>query len=213
MIDSTERARTAAGRLAAAATIACGLVVLYILRPAASPLAVPAELRTLAEPLVELVDLTTVLAATVALSVVAMIRRLPYGVAAVLIVSVGANLTAALARNWVPDAPAALLPNGHVVAVTALYGSALLVCAPRFRPVLAGLGFVAVVAVTAAAVTVETTSPAGALAAIAVSVFWWTVASALMQFSPVAAERESLRPDTAAIALSRSHSHSQSLPF
>ena len=88
------------------------------------------------------------------LAIVAAMRKLSYGMGAVLLLCIGANLTSAAVRAWESDAPSVLLPSGHVVAVTALYGSALLVSAPRFRPVIAGLGFGVVLGVAGAAVMI-----------------------------------------------------------
>ncbi|NLG56084.1 MAG: hypothetical protein GX542_10650 [Rhodococcus sp.] len=203
MFDPTTRVRGAVGRVVFAATVLAALVTLYILEPTSASISPSEEIRSLAAPIAEAIDLTLVLAATVVLAIVAMVRHLPYGVAAVLIVSIGANLTSGLAGSWLPNTPLDLLPNGHIVAAVALYGSALLVCAPRFQPALIGLGFTSVVAITAAAVVAEPTSIYGALASIGVGLMWWALGSALMQFSPIAAERESRRADTAAIALSR----------
>nr|WP_240945596.1 hypothetical protein [Rhodococcus sp. HNM0569] len=163
----------------------------------------PEQIRTMAEPVLTAVDVTTVMAATVVLSVVAMIRRLSYGVAAVLTLTVGANLGSALVRVWADGAPEAILPSGHVVAAMAVYSTGLLVASPRFKPVVSGLGAVVVLAVVAASLASEPVGLPGIAAAGTITAIWWAVASIIMVYSPIAAERERQRPDPAAMALVR----------
>ncbi|WP_160103522.1 hypothetical protein [Rhodococcus sp. T7] len=203
MTESTSRLRHSVRRLAFAAAGVVALCALYLIRPESSGLVLPEALRPVAEPVIQAIDVTTVLAAAVVLAIVAAMRKLSYGMAAVLLLCIGANLTSAAVRAWESDAPSALLPSGHVVAVTALWGSALLVSAPRFRPVIAGLGFAVVLGVAGAAALVETSGIFGLAASLIIFAIWWALASTLMLYSPVAAEREERRPDTAAIAFSR----------
>ncbi|XGU20773.1 hypothetical protein ACETU7_10295 [Rhodococcus sp. 3Y1] len=118
-------------------------------------MSVPEQVRALAEWTVGRFDVTAVLAATTALAVVSMVRGLPYGIGAILLLGMGANLTNAAFGSWLPDVPQDLLPSGHVAAATALYCSAILISAPQWRPVVAGLGFVGVAAIGASALAAE----------------------------------------------------------
>jgi membrane-associated phospholipid phosphatase len=98
------------------------------------------------------------------------------------------------------------LPSGHVAAATALYCSAILISAPQWRPVVAGLGFVGVAAIGASALAAELSGLFGVIAGILITLVWACAAAILMARSPIAAKREELRPDTAAIAFSRHRS-------
>ncbi|MEV0948220.1 hypothetical protein [Rhodococcus sp. NPDC049939] len=203
MIDSTNPLRRSVYRLAVAAAGVVALLSLYLVNPELPTLTLPEIFRPVAEPVVEAVNVTSVLAATTIVAIVAAMRKLPYGMAAALMLCIGSNITGAGIREWASDTSATLLPNGHVVAIIALWGAALLVTAPRFQPVLVGLGFVVVVAVAGAVALVDPISVPGIVASLLVGAIWWALASAVMLYSPAAAERERQRPDTAAIAFSR----------
>ncbi|WP_084721672.1 hypothetical protein [Rhodococcus marinonascens] len=203
MIISTSSLRRSVHRLAVAAAGAVSLGALYLVRPSSSALMFPEALHPVAVPVIDAIDITAILAVTVVLSVVSMMRKLPYGIGAVLVLSLGANLTGAAVRAWASDTAPALLPSGHIVAFAALCGSALLVAAPRFRPVISGLGFAGLLGVAGASAMVEPISVFGIAASLVIAAIWWALASTLMLYSPVAAEREERRPDTAAIAFSR----------
>ncbi|NRI67753.1 hypothetical protein FEZ60_19730 [Rhodococcus sp. MS16] len=189
--------------LALAALCAAALGILYFLRPDSPTVTVPESLRSVADQIVRIVDVTAVLTATAALAAVSMIRTLPYGIGAILMLGVGANLTSAALGSWLTDAPTALLPSGHVVAAAALYGSAVLISAPRWRPVIVGLGISGVAAVAVSVVATEMSGIFGVVAGLLIAAAWGCVAAILMEHSPVAAKREAARPDTAAIAFSR----------
>ncbi|MDV8008572.1 MULTISPECIES: hypothetical protein [Rhodococcus] len=190
--------------LAAIAVVALG--ILYFVRPTSPGLSVPDHVRTLAEWTVGRFDVTAVLAATTALAVVSMVRGLPYGIGAILLLGMGANLTNAAFGSWLPDVPQDLLPSGHVAAATALYCSAILISAPQWRPVVAGLGFAGVAAIGASALAAELSGLFGVIAGVLIALVWACAAAILMARSPIAAKREELRPDTAAIAFSRHRS-------
>lgn len=201
--ESNSTLRRSVHRLAVSAAGVVLLCALYLVKPASTALSFPEPLRSIADQVISVVDVNSVLVATVVLAVVATVRKLSYGIGAILLLCLGANLTCAAVRAWASDAPTVLLPSGHVVAVAALYGSAILVSAPRFRPVVAGLGFALILGVAGAAALVEPISIYGLVASLVVASIWWALASILMLYSPVAAEREALRPDTAAIVFSR----------
>jgi hypothetical protein len=201
--ESNSTLRRSVHRLALSAAGVVLLCALYLAKPASTALSFPEPLRSIADQVINVVDVNSVLVATVVLAVVATVRKLSYGMGAILLLCLGANLTSAAVRAWASDAPTVLLPSGHVVAVAALYGSAILVSAPRFRPVVAGLGFALILGVAGAAALVEPISVYGLVASLVVASIWWALASILMLYSPVAAEREALRPDTAAIVFSR----------
>ncbi|QTJ65151.1 hypothetical protein HYG77_05740 [Rhodococcus sp. ZPP] len=203
MTESNSTLRRSVHRLAVSAAGVVLLCALYLVKPASTALSFPEPLRSIADQVISVVDVNSVLVATVVLAVVATVRKLSYGIGAILLLCLGANLTCAAVRAWASDAPTVLLPSGHVVAVAALYGSAILVSAPRFRPVVAGLGFALILGVAGAAALVEPISIYGLVASLVVASIWWALASILMLYSPVAAEREALRPDTAAIVFSR----------
>ena len=136
-----------------------------------------------------------------------MVRGLPYGIGAILLLGMGANLTNAAFGSWLPDVPQDLLPSGHVAAATALYCSAILISAPQWRPVVAGLGFVGVAAIGASALAAELSGLFGVIAGILITLVWACAAAILMARSPIAAKREELRPDTAAIGVLQAPEH------
>ncbi|MFZ2178674.1 MAG: hypothetical protein WAW17_32520, partial [Rhodococcus sp. (in: high G+C Gram-positive bacteria)] len=180
MIASTSTLRRSVCHSALAVAGVAVLCALYLVSPESPHLVLPEALRPIAIPAIAAIDVTTVLAATVVLAVVAMMRTLSYGIGAVLTLCLGANLSNAAIQVWAADTPSALLPSGHLVAVVALYGSAILVAAPRFRPVVAGLGFALVLGVAGAAAVVEPIGVYGLAASVVVAAIWWAVASALM---------------------------------
>ncbi|AOW94851.1 hypothetical protein BFN03_11610 [Rhodococcus sp. WMMA185] len=195
--------RRSAYRLAVAAAGVVALSLLYAISPEVPALTLPTVLRPVAEPAVAAINLTSVLAATTVLSIIAAMRKLPYGMTAILLLCIGSNLTSVGIREWASDASATWLPSGHLVAVIALWGAAFIVAAPRLRPVLAGLGFAVVIAIAGAVALVNPISVFGIVASLLVGAIWWALASTVMLYSPVAAEREAARPDTAVIALNR----------
>lgn len=201
---STPHSSSATPRFLAVATLcAASLGVLYVLEPASLIIDTPESVKSAARQVISCIDVTTVLAATAALAVVAMVRNLHYGIGGILLVGVGANLTGATLSSWLTNVPAALLPNGHVVAAAALYGAAVLICAPRWRPAIIGLGISVVAGVCVGVVTAGMSGIFGVLAGLLVAAIWGCVAAILMEHSPEAAQREQARPDTAAIAFSR----------
>lgn len=105
-----------------------------------------------ADALLQMFGLTPVLVAVAALTVLTLIRRLPYGIGAVISLVVGASLTTAAVRAWADGwVPASALPNGYVCACISLICAATLVAAPRFLPMVWGLGSVAAITVSSAA--------------------------------------------------------------
>lgn len=157
------------------------------------------------ETLLRAFGLTPVLTAVAALTVVALIRKLPYGIGAVITLVVGASLTTAAVRAWANGwVPASALPNGNLTACLALISAATLVASPRFLPMVWGLGTVAAVTVAGAAVIGGTASIVGVVTTALIVLGWWAGSSTVMLFSPIAAEREAQNPfDTAALALRR----------
>lgn len=155
-----------------------------------------------ADALLQLFGLTPVLIAVAALTVLALIRRLPYGIGAVISLVVGASLTTAAVRNWADGwVPASALPNGYVCACISLICAATLVAAPRFLPMVWGLGAVAAITVSSAAVVGGAASIVGVVTTLLIVVGWWAGSSAVMLYSPIAAAREAQNPlDTAALA-------------
>lgn len=158
------------------------------------------------ETLVTTFGLTQVLLAVAALTVVALIRKLPYGIGAVITLVVGASITTAAVRTWADGwVPASALPNGYVTACAALVCAATLVAAPRFLPMVWGLGVVGALTVAAAAVVGGSATVVGIATTLLIVAGWWAGACAVMLYSPIAAEREAQNPfDTAALALRRS---------
>lgn len=194
-------------RLVLAATCGVVLLLMYLLVPGAAFAPVVTDLAPrVADSAVHalrLINITIVLAATAAVTVVAMVRKLPYGIGSVLMLCLGANLSCAGIQLWAAGLPEAALPSGHLVAVAALVAATRLVAAPRFVPVVTGLGAALVIAVAGVVALGVPTSLLALGAAGLLVIAWWAAASAVMQYSPIAAERERARPDTAALALSR----------
>ncbi len=151
------------------------------------------------------IDATAVLTAVAALAVVALLRTLPYGIGAVITCTIGALVTSALTREFLGTAmPSVDLPSGQLVAVVSLLGAASMVVSVSWRPVVLGLGTIAVLAVAAAAVLVGSASIVGIVGAVAIALVWWPACSIVMLFSPAAAAREAANPlDTAGLAVQR----------
>ncbi|GGG00678.1 hypothetical protein GCM10007304_13280 [Rhodococcoides trifolii] len=148
-------------------------------------------------------EVTSVLLAVTVLTVIAVVRKLHYGIAAVLLTTLGANLMGAAMRAWIGDAvlPSAVA-NGPVIAAASVVAAASTVCAWRWRPAVAGLGSVVILAVAGAAVITAAASVVSVVGALLVVGFWWSLASVVMTHSPIAAERERQNPlSTAAMAL------------
>lgn len=197
-------------RLGVGVAATAALLVLFGVLPVAGftfPLSAPMlpGLDGIGRSILGLIDITGVLVVVAALTVVALIRGLPYGIGVVITVSIGAVLTTALVRHWADGwVPTSALPSGQVTAVLAVVGCASLVVAPRFLPMVGGLGAVAVGITGVAAVITGSVTIVGVLAAVLVSAVWWAGGSAVMQFSPQASEREARNPfDTAALAVQR----------
>lgn len=195
--------------LASAISGAALLVVLALLRSGglavSSAPVVDDRIVDLAAAVLSGLDITVVLTAVAALTVVPMVRQLPYGIGVVIACTVGSALTAALIGTWgAASIPAAGLPNVTVTAVTGFVGAAWSVAAPRCRPATLGLGAVVVATVAGCTVVTGAAVPAGVSGALLVAACWWSACSIVMLRSPVAAAREARNPlDTAAIAVRR----------
>lgn len=207
-VSAPHHARSLAPRLLAGAATACVLALgmLYVSRPTLPTVSVPEHVHMLASWTVGRFDITAVLAATAVLAVVTTMRRLPYGLGAILGLGLGANLTNATIGSRFADLPATLAPSGHVAAATALYCSAILVTSPSWRPAVAGLGFAGVVMVGVSTLVADATSLFAIVAGALIALVWGCAAAILMSRSPEAAKREEARPDTAALAFSRHRS-------
>ena len=204
------RARALLVRVCAAGGALLGLVAVLAVLPLAGVTyphsqAFFPKLTAPSETLLQFFGITPVLIAVAGLTVVALIRELPYGIGAVISAVVGASFTTAAVRTWADGlVPASALPNGYVTAALALICASTLVSSPRFLPVVWGLGTVAAVTVAGAAVVGGFTSVVGILATLLIVGGWWATSSAVMVYSPIAAEREASNPlDTAAMALRR----------
>lgn len=204
---SIRRRRTLKRVGVVAATVA-GVVAILVLLPLTGisyphSRAVFPTLDGPSDALLQAFGITPVLLAVAALTVVALIRKLPYGIGAVITLVVGASLTTAGVRAWANGwVPASALPNGYVTAAIALVCATTLVAAPRFLPMVGGLGTVGAVTVSAAAIVGGSTTIVGVLTTALIVLGWWAGSSAVMVYSPVAAEREASNPfDTAAMAL------------
>jgi hypothetical protein len=192
----------------ASAVTAAALIALYAVLPAAGVDYPPgrtylAPLYRPAAALLGSLEVTSILLAVTALSVIAVVRKLHYGIAAVLITTLGANLMGAGMRTWIGEAvlPSAVA-NGPVIAVASVVAAASIVSAARWRPAVAGLGSVVILAVSGAAVITAAAGVVSVVGALLVVGLWWSLASILMTHSPIAAERERQNPlSTAAMAL------------
>jgi hypothetical protein len=86
---------------------AAALVVLYAVLPLLGvrypPASVALEaLYAPADTVLDVIDVTTVLVVVAALTVVAVVRKLPYGIGAILMLCLGSTLTAAAGRHGCP---------------------------------------------------------------------------------------------------------------
>jgi hypothetical protein len=201
------RRRRILARAIAVGAAMVGLAVLLVILPLAgvdyphSRTVVP-SLAGPSDSLLTAFGITPVLVAVAALTVVALIRKLPYGIGAVITLVVGASLTTAGVRAWAAGwVPASALPNGYITAAVALVCATTLVASTKFLPMVWGLGGVGAATVCAAAVVGGATSVVGVVTTVLIVVGWWAGSSGVMVYSPVAAEREKQNPfDTAALA-------------
>ncbi|MBY6687382.1 hypothetical protein HQ305_17630 [Rhodococcus sp. BP-149] len=189
---------------------AAALVVLYAVLPLLGvrypPASVALEaLYAPADTVLDVIDVTTVLVVVAALTVVAVVRKLPYGIGAILMLCLGSTLTAAAGSAWLSDHIAtSALPDGRVVAASSVIASGALVVPGRLRPVVLGLGSALVAGVALAAVVTVGATGIGIVGALLVTGMWWGAAGVVMAHSPVAAAREAKNPlDTAALMLRR----------
>ncbi|MGU3434900.1 hypothetical protein ACNHUS_18025 [Actinomycetes bacterium M1A6_2h] len=210
---TTERIRlqyrgTRRRRWTATTAAAAALIALYGVLPAVG-IDYPhgrtflAPLYRPAAALLGSLEVTSVLLAVTVLSVIAVVRKLHYGIAAVLVTTLGANLMGAGMRAWIGGTvlPSAVA-DGPVIAAASVVAAASIVCASRWRPAVAGLGGVAVLAVSGAAMITAAASVVAVVGALLVVALWWSLASVVMTHSPIAAERERQNPlSTAAMAL------------
>ncbi|MGA9872278.1 MAG: hypothetical protein WBQ44_14205 [Rhodococcus sp. (in: high G+C Gram-positive bacteria)] len=208
--DAARRARATLVRLCGAAGSVAALIVVLVGLPKLGigyphSRAIVPGLTAPSETLLRLFGITPVLVAVAALTIVSVVRKLPYGIGAVIGLTVGASLTTAAVRAWAYGlVPASALPNGSVTACAALICGAALVAAPRFVPAVTGLGAVVALTVAGAAVVGGSATVVGIVTTFLIVALWWALASTVMVFSPVAAEREAANPlDTAAMALRR----------
>ena len=204
------RGRAMLVRLCAVGVASGGLLAVLLVLPLVgvtyphSRALVP-SLTVPSDTLLQFSGITPVLVAVAALTVIALMRALPYGIGAVISLVVGASLTTAAVRTWADGlVPASALPNGYVTAALALICAATLVSSPRFLPMVWGLGVVAAVTLAGALVVGGTASVVGLATTLLIVGGWWAASSAVMVYSPIAAEREASNPfDTAALALRR----------
>ncbi|MCJ0980452.1 hypothetical protein MTX35_22330 [Rhodococcus sp. ARC_M12] len=159
----------------------------------------------LASRVLDAIDVTAVLTVVAALAVVAVMRKLPFGIGVVIACTVGAMVTTALVRQTMgATMQPADLPSGQLAAAASLLGAASMVASTTWRPVVLGLGTVATLAVAAAALIVGSASITGIVGAASIAFLWWPACSIVMLYSPDAAAREARNPlDTAALAVQR----------
>lgn len=209
-LDAVFRRRGTTVRAIAAGAAALMLLTILVVLPTLGftyphSRVVVTELVSLSEKVLQAFGITPVLISVAALTVVALIRKLHYGIGAVITLTIGASLTTAAVRTWAAGwVPASALPNGYVTACAALMCAATLVAATRHLPIVWGLGTVTVLAVGAAAVISGAATIIGVTTTLLIVAGWWAAASAVMLYSPVAAQREARNPlDTAAMAVQR----------
>ena len=204
---SRPRRRAVVARLAVSGASAVLLLIFLMWAPHVAPSTsgVSTTASALAAHVLDAIDVTAVLIAVAVLAVVALIRKLPFGIGVVIACTIGAVVTSALAREILgASMPSADLPNGQLVAVASLLAAASMVASTTWRPVILGLGTVATLAVAAAALIVGSASVTGIVSAASIVFVWWPVCSIVMLYSPVAAAREARNPlDTAALAAQR----------
>lgn len=162
-----------------------------------------------ADLLLAAIDVTTVLIAVAVLAVVALLRKLPYGIGVVIACASGSVVSSAFIRMLAGTAQTSpALPSGQVVAVASLLGAASMVASSAWRPAVLGLGSVATLTVAAAALVADTVSITGVAASILVAFVWWPACSVVMLYSSAASAREARNPfDTAALAAQRRMGH------
>ncbi|WP_141217044.1 MULTISPECIES: hypothetical protein [unclassified Rhodococcus (in: high G+C Gram-positive bacteria)] len=205
--SSRPRRRAVAVRSAVSGASAVLLLIFLMWAPHAAPSTFGESMpgSALAAHVLDAIDVTAVLIAVAALAVVALIRKLPFGIGVVIACTIGAVVTSALAREIMGATTASAdLPSGQLVAVASLLGAASMVASAAWRPVILGLGTVATLAVAAAALIVGSASITGIVSAASIVFVWWPACSIVMLFSPDAAAREARNPlDTAALAVRR----------
>lgn len=206
--DALQRRRRTTIRLGAVAVAVVALIVVLAVLPIAGitypySRAIVPSLSGPSDAALSAFGLTPVLLAVAGLTVVALVRALPYGIGAVITLVVGASLTTAAVRAWADGlVPASALPNGNVTACMALICAATLVASRAFLPMVWGLGTVAAATVSTGAVLGGSATVVGIFTTAAIVAAWWAGSSAVMLYSPVAAEREARNPlDTAAMML------------
>jgi len=207
---AVERRRATIRRACAGAAAVLALVAVLAVLPIVGVTyphsrAIVPSLTAPSETLLQFFGITPVLIAVSALTIVALIRKLPYAIGSVISLVVGTSLTTAAVRTWADGAvPASALPSGYAAAALSLICASTLVASARFAPMIWGLGTVAAVAVAGAAVVGGSASVVGVTTTLLIIATWWAGSSAVMVYSPVAAEREAQNPlDTAAMALRR----------
>lgn len=204
---SRPRPRAVVARSAASGASAVLLLILLAWAPRVPPStfgeSTPAS--ALAAHVLGAIDVTAVLTAVAVLAVVALIRKLPFGIGVVIACTIGAVVTGALVREVLgASMPSVDLPSGQLVAVASLLAAASMVASTTWRPVILGLGTVATLAVAAAALIVGSASITGIVSAASIVFVWWPACSVVMLYSPSAAAREARNPlDTAALAVQR----------
>ncbi|MGV8872962.1 MAG: hypothetical protein ACOH2Q_10570 [Rhodococcus sp. (in: high G+C Gram-positive bacteria)] len=190
----------------------CSAILLLVSLTSIPHVALPVSVSAGATPAaaltaraLDMIDVTAVLTVVAVLSVVALLRKLPYGIGVVISSTIGAVVTAELAREVVGSTMSSTdLPYGQLVAVAAVLGAASMVASSTWRPVVHGLGTAATLAVAAAAMITGAASIAGIASAVLVVFVWWPACSIVMLYSPDAAAREARNPlDTAALAVQR----------
>ncbi|MBY4131516.1 hypothetical protein HQO83_24280 [Rhodococcus fascians] len=212
-VSTLPRRRAIVTRAALSGLSAAALLMLLLSTPHVTP---PASAD--ATPLVALatvalgaIDVTTVLVAVAFLAAVALLRKLPYGIGVVIACTIGAVVTAELAREVIGSSVSSTeLPYGQLVATAGLLAAASMVASTAWRPVVLGLGTVGTLAVAAAASITGAASIVGIASALLVVFVWWPACSIVMQYSPVAAARDARNPlDTAALAVQRKMGHTR----
>ncbi len=203
------RSRALLARVGAVGAALLGLVAVLAVLPMSgvtyphSRAYVPA-LTAPSDTLLQFFGITPVLIGVAGLTVIALVRQLPYGIGAVISLAVGASLTTAAVRTWADGSvPASALPNGYVAAALSLICASTLVCSVRLLPAVWGLGTVAAVTVAGAAVVGGFASVVGIATTLLIVGGWWAGSSAVMLYSPIAAARDASNLDTAALALRR----------
>lgn len=211
--STPSRRRAIVTRVAVSGCSATLLLVLLMSAPrvALSVFAGSNPAAALAALALDAIDVTAVLTVVAALSVVALLRKLPYGIGAVIACTIGAVVTGELVREAAGSTvPSVDLPYGQLIAVAALLGAASMVASTAWRPAILGLGTVVTLTVAASALIIGSSSITGIAGALLVAFAWWSACSIVMLYSPDAADREARNPlDTAALAVQRKMGHSR----